>query len=32
MKGEYIYPEFEIPVDEVRNLWQVVGVIKRNLM
>lgn len=32
MKGEYIYPEFEIPLSEVKQLWQVVGVIKRNLM
>lgn len=32
MKGEYIYPEFEIPFAEVRQMWQVVGVIKRNLM
>jgi phage repressor protein C with HTH and peptisase S24 domain len=32
MKGEYIYPEFEIPLAEVKAKWQVVGVIKRNLM
>lgn len=32
MKGEYIYPEFEIPLGEVKRMWQVVGVIKRNLM
>lgn len=32
MKGEYVYPEFEIPLAEVKQLWQVVGVIKRNLI
>lgn len=32
MKGEFVYPEFEIPLAEVKQLWQVVGVIKRNLM
>lgn len=32
MKGEYVYPEFEIPLGEVKQLWQVVGVIKRNLI
>lgn len=32
MKGEFVYPEFEIPLSEVKQLWQVVGVIKRNLM
>lgn len=32
MKGEYVYPEFEIPLSEVKEKWQVVGVIKRNLM
>lgn len=32
MKGEFVYPEFEIPLSDVKQLWQVVGVIKRNLM
>lgn len=30
MKGEYCYPDFEIPFEEVRKLFRVVGVIKRN--
>ena len=32
MKGEFVYPEFDIPLSEVRNLWRVVGVIKRNIL
>lgn len=32
MKGEFCYPEFEIPLDEVRRLFRVVGVIKRNVL
>lgn len=32
MKGEFVYPEFDIPISEVRNLWRVVGVIKRNIL
>lgn len=32
MRGEYVYPDFEIPLKEVKRLWQVVGVIKRNLI
>lgn len=32
MKGEFVYPEFDIPVSEIRNLWRVVGVIKRNIL
>ena len=32
MKGEYVYPEFDIPISEIRNLWRVVGVIKRNIL
>lgn len=30
MKGEYCYPDFEIPFNEIRRLFRVVGVIKRN--
>ena len=32
MRGEYVYPDFEIPLKDVKRLWQVVGVIKRNLI
>lgn len=31
-KGELCYPEFEIPVEDVRRLFRVVGVIKRNII
>lgn len=30
MQGEYYYPDFEIPFNEVSRLFRVVGVIKRN--
>lgn len=30
MEGEYIYPPFEIPFEEVALIWDVTGVIKRN--
>ena len=32
MEGEYFYPEFEIPFEDVRRLLRVTGVIKRNIM
>lgn len=32
MEGEYFYPEFEIPFEDVRRLLRVIGVIKRNIM
>ena len=32
MKGEFCFPEFEIPVEDVRRLFRVVGVIKRNII
>lgn len=32
MAGEYFYPEFEIPFEDVRRLLRVTGVIKRNIM
>lgn len=32
MTGEYFYPEFEIPFEDVRRLLRVTGVIKRNIM
>lgn len=32
MKSEYVYPDFEMPLDSVRRLFRVVGVIKRNMM
>ena len=32
MKGEYVYPEFDIPMSEVQNLWRVLGFIKRNIL
>lgn len=32
MEGEYFYPEFEIPFDDVRRLLRVTGVIKRNIL
>lgn len=32
MKGEFYYPEFEIPFTEVRRLYRVTGVIKRNIV
>lgn len=31
-KGELCYPEFEIPIEDVRRLFRVVGVIKRNII
>ena len=32
MEGEYFYPEFEIPFEDVRRLLRVTGVVKRNIM
>lgn len=32
MNGDFYYPDFEIPFDEVRRLCRVVGVIKRNIL
>lgn len=32
MEGEYFYPEFEIPFEDVRRLLRVTGVIKRNIL
>lgn len=32
MAGEYCYPEFEIPTNEIIRLYRVVGVIKRNIL
>ncbi len=32
MEGEYYYPEFEIPIQDVRRLLRVTGVIKRNIL
>lgn len=32
MKGEFCFPEFEIPFEAVRRLFRVVGVIKRNII
>ena len=32
MEGEYFYPEFEIPFEDVRRLLPVTGVIKRNIL
>ena len=32
MEGEYFYPEFEIPIQDVRRLLRVTGVIKRNVL
>lgn len=32
MKGEFFYPDFEIPFSSVRKLFRVVGVIKRNIL
>lgn len=32
MRGEFIYQEFEIPLQEVRRLYRVTGVIKRNIL
>lgn len=32
MKGEYCYPDFNIPFDQVRRLFRVVGVVKRNIL
>lgn len=32
MKGEFFYPDFEIPFSEVRRIFRVVGVIKRNIL
>lgn len=32
MKGEFYYPEFEIPFDAIRRLFRVIGVIKRNVL
>lgn len=32
MEGEYFYPEFEIPLEDVRRLLRVTGVVKRNIM
>ena len=29
-EGEFCYPEFEIPVEDVRRIFRVIGVIKRN--
>lgn len=32
MRGEFIYQEFEIPLQEVKRLFRVTGVIKRNIL
>lgn len=32
MTGEYFYPEFEIPFEDVKRLLRVTGVIKRNIL
>lgn len=32
MEGEYFYPEFEIPFEDIRRLLRVTGVIKRNIL
>lgn len=32
MLGECFYPDFEIPFDDVRRLFRVVGVVKRNIL
>ena len=32
MTGEYYYPEFEIPFEDVKRLLRVTGVIKRNIL
>lgn len=32
MEGEFFYPEFEIPLEDVKRLFRVTGVIKRNIM
>lgn len=29
MKGELLYPEFQIPCSEVKGLWHVVGIIRK---
>ena len=31
-EGKYFYPEFEIPLEDVKRLFRVTGVIKRNIM
>lgn len=31
-EGRYFYPEFEIPLEDVKRLFRVTGVIKRNIM
>lgn len=31
-EGQYFYPEFEIPLEDVKRLFRVTGVIKRNIM
>lgn len=31
-EGKYFYPEFEIPLEDVKRLFRVTGVIKRNVM
>lgn len=31
-EGKYFYPEFEIPLNDVKRLFRVTGVIKRNIM
>lgn len=31
-KGKFFYPNFEIPLEDVRRLFKVVGVIKRNIL
>lgn len=32
MEGEFFYPEFEIPFEDVRRLFRVTGVVKRNIL